>query len=104
MHIISRKMIRNFCEIHPEAQTAMDRWYQLVKKTDFESFTALKRLFSSADQVQNFIIFNVGGNKYRIITFIKYPAKQIYIRYILTHKEYDKEKWKKDLWYHNMRN
>ncbi len=104
MHIISRKMIRDFCQQHPGAKEVMDRWYQLVNKTDFQSFAQVKQTFAGVDQVQNFVVFNVGGNKYRIIALIKYQFKRLYIRYVLTHKEYDLEKWKEDSWYKNTKN
>ncbi|PIG93102.1 type II toxin-antitoxin system HigB family toxin [Gloeocapsopsis sp. IPPAS B-1203] len=45
------------------------------------------------------IVFNIGGNKYRLITFIDYTYQKVFIRYILTHSEYDKDDWKKDNWY-----
>jgi mRNA interferase HigB len=94
-------MIRDFCQLHPEAKEALDRWYQLVKKTDFQSFAQLKQFFPSADLVHNFVVFNIGGNKYRLIALIKYELKRLFIRYVLTHKEYDQEKWKEDTWYGN---
>jgi mRNA interferase HigB len=49
--------------------------------------------------VQNFTVFDIGGNKYRLITYIDYEKNKIFIRNILTHAEYDKEQWKKDNWY-----
>ncbi len=51
------------------------------------------------DQVKNFVIFDIGGNQYRLITCINYKWKAIYIRDFLTHAEYDKDKWKKDDWF-----
>jgi mRNA interferase HigB len=51
-------------------------------------------MFPHADQVDRLTVFNIGGNKYRLITYIVYEKKRIYIRDILTHKEYDKGKWK----------
>ena len=50
--------------------------------------------FDQADQVGKFTIFNIGGNKYRLIAYIVYSAKRIYIRHILTHSGYDKGRWK----------
>jgi hypothetical protein len=54
----------------------------------------VRLLFGSADQVEKFTIFNIAGNKYRLIVVIHYP-KTVYVRHILTHKEYETDKWKK---------
>ena len=94
MHIITRKRLLEFGEKHPEAERPLDRWYRIVKHTNFESFSDLRKTFPNADQVGRLTVFNIGGNKFRLITFIVYAKKRIYIRYILTHQEYDKGKWK----------
>lgn len=103
MHIISRKKILEFCKEYPEARKSMDRWYAIVKKTEFESFQDVKNLFPSADKVKNFTVFNIGGNKYRLAAFIRYRMKRIFIRHIMTHDEYNREKWKEDVWFTNMK-
>jgi len=94
MHVITRKRLLEFSEKHPEAEQPLDRWYRIVKRTNFESFTDLRKAFSSADRVGRLTVFNIGGNKFRLITFIVYDKKRIYIRDILTHEEYSKGKWK----------
>lgn len=66
---------------------------KFVKRTNFESFSDLRKSFPSADQVGRLTVFNIGGNKYRLIAFMVYAKNRIYIREILTHKEYDKGKW-----------
>ncbi len=101
MHIISRKKIRDFCDKHPEAHESLNRWYLIVKKVDFGTFQDVKNLFPSADQVKNFTVFNIGGNNYRLIAYISFRTNRIYIRHILTHKEYDMDKWKEDEWFTN---
>jgi mRNA interferase HigB len=65
-----------------------------VKGQRFSNFAELKTLFSSADQVANKTVFNIGGNKYRLIAAIHYNRNRVYIRAILTHREYDKGNWK----------
>lgn len=94
MHIITRRRLLLFGLKHPDAEEPLDRWYQIVKRTNFESFSDLRKTFPSADQVGRLTVFNIGGNKYRLITFTVYEKKRIYIREILTHKEYNKGKWK----------
>ena len=98
MHVISRKRLMEFNKIHPEAKVPLDRWYRIVKHNIFYSFSDLRKLFPSSDQVGKLIVFNIGGNKFRLIAFIVYAKKRIYIRNILTHEEYNKEKWKELIW------
>jgi mRNA interferase HigB len=94
MHVITRKRLNEFVEKHPEAETALSRWYRLVNKADFASFAELRQAFPSADQVGKLTVFNVGGNKIRLIAAIHYNRKRLYIRAVLTHEEYDQSKWK----------
>lgn len=94
MHIISRKRLLEFSKKYSDAMQPLDRWYRIVKHTDYSSFADLQQTFPSADQVGRLTVFNIGGNKYRLIAFITYKNKRIYIRTILTHKEYNMGKWK----------
>jgi mRNA interferase HigB len=94
MHIISRKILRAFWEQYPDSQTALTRWFKIVQKTEFNSFTDLRATFPSADLVGDLIVFNIGGNKYRLIASIHFNRSKIYIRHILTHSEYNKGDWK----------
>jgi mRNA interferase HigB len=96
MHIITRKRLNDFVELYPDTKTALESWYSIVKKENFENFNTLRRLFPSADTVGKLTVFNIGGNKVRLIAAIHYNRKKIYIRAILTHKEYDEGKWKED--------
>lgn len=94
MHIITRKRLLDFGKLHSETEAALDRWYRITKYTVFSSFNELRKVFPSADQVGRYTVFNIGGNKVRLIAAIHYNRKIIYIRHVLTHKEYDKEFWK----------
>ena len=94
MHVISRKALIDFWKKHPQSQVALSRWFNIVKRTNFTSFTDLRSTFPSADKVGNLIVFNIGGNKYRLITSVHFNRSKIYIRYVLTHREYDKGDWK----------
>ena len=95
MHVITRKRLNEFAEKYPETENALTDWYRLIKQNDFLSFAELRMMFSSADKVGKLTVFNIGGNKVRIIAAIHYNRKKVYIRAVLTHKEYDTEKWKK---------
>lgn len=94
MHIITRKRILEFSQKHSEAERPLDRWYRIAKRTNFESFPDLRRTFRSADQVGKLTVFNIGGNRFRLVTYIVYAKKRIYIRDILTHTDYDRGRWK----------
>ena len=94
MHIITRKRLNDFAIKHPDAKSALQHWYNLVKGTEFKSFAHLRKTFPSADQVDHLTVFNIGGNKVRLIAAIHYNRHKLYIRAILTHREYNEGKWK----------
>ena len=94
MHIITRKRLLEFAEKHPDCSTALESWYRIVKRTNFSSFSELRQTFPSADIVGNLTVFNIGGNKARLIAAIHYNTHRVYIRHILTHKEYDRGSWR----------
>ncbi len=94
MHVITRKRLNEFAKIHPDTKNALAQWYQLVKEKEFTSFVELREMFASADQVGKLTVFNIGGNKIRLIAAIHYNRQKIYIRAVLTHPEYDQGKWK----------
>jgi mRNA interferase HigB len=94
MHIITRKRLIEFNEKHPNTATALDAWYRIVKHSEISNFSKLRAIFPSADKVDNLTVFNIGGNKVRLIAAIHYNTQCLYIRHILTHNEYNKEKWK----------
>jgi mRNA interferase HigB len=96
VHIITRKRLVDFAKKHPDCSTALESWYRIVKRTDFNSFTELRQTFLSADKVGNLTVFNIGSNKARLIAAVHYNIHRIYIRHILTHKEYNRGSWRKE--------
>ncbi len=94
MHIISRKALREFWGMHPDSLSSLSRWYKAMSKHDFGSFNELRATFPNADKVGERIVFNISGNKYRLIASIHFNRGKVYIRHILTHAEYDKGAWK----------
>jgi len=94
VHVISRKALQKFAQKNPQCKSALDSWYRIIKKTDYDSFSELRKTFKSADKVGKFTVFNIGGNKARLITAIHYNARRIYIRHVITHVEYNKGNWK----------
>jgi mRNA interferase HigB len=94
MHVITRKRLNEFAGKYPEMKSALAHWYDLAKHNNFTTFADLKAVFSSADRVGKLTVFNIGGNKVRLIAAIHYNRNRIYIRAVLTHAEYDEGKWK----------
>ena len=94
MHVISRKALRQFWEQHPESKRALARWFKIMQRSDFANLNELRVTFPTADKVDDLVVFNIGGNKYRHIASIHFNRSKIYIRHVLTHKDYDKENWK----------
>ncbi|MFY9227638.1 MAG: type II toxin-antitoxin system HigB family toxin [Blastocatellia bacterium] len=96
MHIISRKALLEFAKIYPSAYQPLDDWYRVTKKASWQSIADVRMVFPHADAVGNCTVFNIGGNKYRLITKINYESQVVFIRYVLTHPEYDKGNWKNE--------
>lgn len=94
MHIITRKRLNEFAEKHPNSKTSLQNWYRILKKKSFRSFLELRNDFPHADQVGKLTVFNIGGNKARLVAAIHYNRQKVYIRKVLTHAEYDEGKWK----------
>src|SRR5688572_18137927 len=93
MHIISRKALRIFWKKHPDSQTALERWFKIMRQTNFETFDDLRSTFPSADKLGKCIVFNIGGNKVRLIAVLHFNRGRLYVRHVLTHEEYDEGKW-----------
>jgi mRNA interferase HigB len=96
LRIISKKRLREFWEEHPAAQQPLETWYRVAKKATWQSIAETRLVFPHADGVNDCTIFNIGGNKYRLIVEIKYDRQVIYVKHVLTHKDYDKGAWEKD--------
>jgi mRNA interferase HigB len=94
MHVISRKTLRQFWAQYPDSENALARWFKIMQRHDFTSFETVRATFPTADKVGDFIVFNIGGNKYRLISAIHFNRRKVYIRHVLTHQEYDRGAWK----------
>jgi len=92
MRIISKKTLKDFYEQkqYTDSKNPLESWYQEVLKTDWNNPNEVKKQFGNASVIgDNRIVFNIHGNKYRLIVKINYFAKIIFIRFIGTHKQYD---------------
>jgi mRNA interferase HigB len=99
VHIITRKRLKEFWEKHPESQASLQVWYERTKEAAWENFAELRQIFPAADLVENLTVFNISGNNYRLIALVDYQYKKVFIRKVLTHAEYDTQKWKNDPWF-----
>lgn len=70
-------------------------WFRIAKKATWKSLADVRKTFSSADAVEKWTVFNIKGNRYRLIAEMNYLSGRLYIRHVLTHAEYDREGWKR---------
>jgi mRNA interferase HigB len=96
MHIITVKRIREAKERWPQAARALDVWYRQAKGARPEGFADMRALFPAVDKVGRFHVFDIGGNKLRLIALVRYGVQRLYIRHVLDHQEYDKGRWKEE--------
>jgi mRNA interferase HigB len=94
MKIISNSALRAFAAEHPQADAPLKGWRRVIEKNRFANWSELKALFSSVDRVGDLMVFDIGGNKYRLIAYIRFEKQIVYTKAVLTHQEYDKGAWK----------
>jgi mRNA interferase HigB len=93
MNIISFKRLKDFFTKDPNARVALQDWYRIAKKAAWENFYDVRNTFNSVDNVgNNRYVFNVKGNHYRIVAIIRFSFNRIFIRWVGSHKDYDKLK------------
>ena len=91
MRVVSRKKLREFSAKHADAKAPLDAWYAEAKQASWTSFADVKAAYRSADVVAgNRVIFNIGGNKYRLVVKVAYRLQQLFVLFIGTHAEYMK--------------
>ncbi len=90
-NIITRKTLLEYCKKHPEAAVALQNWYYELLKSNAKNFNELKKVYGNASLVgDDRVVFNILGNKYRLVVRIVFEFKAIQIKWFGTHKEYDK--------------
>ena len=94
MRVITAKRIWEAKEQWPQSASAMDEWYRKIKVLIPEDFAPLRSFFPATDKVGSFHVFNIGGNKLRLIAMVRYRVQRLYIRHGLDHRDYGKGKWK----------
>lgn len=94
MKLISNRPLREFAVDYPAAQEPLQSWRHLIERNTFANYAELKGVFASVDKVGEKYVFNIGGNKYRLVTTISYKIQAVFVKNVLTHVEYDKGAWK----------
>lgn len=94
MNVISYKRIREFSSRHRDAQSSLKAWYTTTKKSNWQNLAELREVYPSADLVGRYTVFNISGNRYRLIARIIYRSQTVFIIAVLTHEEYDLGRWK----------
>lgn len=95
MRIVGRKVIDTFKRKHADSRSSLNYWYRVVSTREWRDFAELRQVFSSADHVASHVVFNIGGNKYRLVADVNYKAGMLLVREVLTHQEHDRGGWKK---------
>jgi mRNA interferase HigB len=96
MEIVNYEVINEFKKRYADSRSALDLWLDVTLKAEWKNFEDVKKNFRTASKVDQCTVFNIKGNHYRLITRISYKLQQVHINTVLTHAEYDKEKWKSD--------
>ena len=96
MHVISEKKLREFWAEHPDAETPLKAWIKVTREARWEKFADVREVYAHADQVGKLTVFNIGGNKFRLVVVIHFNRGKAYVRRVLTHEAYDRGAWKDD--------
>jgi mRNA interferase HigB len=94
VRVISRNAIREYGELHSDAVPSLSNWLIITRRAEWRTFAELRVDFGSADRAGGRTVFNIGGNKYRLIARANYRTLKVFILHIMKHTEYDKGEWK----------
>jgi mRNA interferase HigB len=109
VHVVSRRALVDFWSIRPNAEAPLKAWYKAASTGTYKNFAELKQTFKGVDYVsvekknkstnqkekKEFYVFDIGGNKYRLVAAIHFNRQRLFIRFVMTHEEYDRGDWKR---------
>ena len=96
MHIISRKALKGAGETYAAAGNPLDSWYRVAKSAAWGNLEDVRKTYASVVVGEKtYTVFNIGGNKFRLVVGINYKTQKVFIKHVLTHAEYEKGDWKK---------
>ena len=96
---ISAGKLKEASAVYPDVEEIIKNFYKKVEKSAWQNLIDVQKDYRSAEAVSNFTVFNIRGNRYRLILDIDYEEQVAYFKYFLTHAEYNKEQWKNDPYY-----
>ena len=94
MLVVGTGLIYEFINRYPDSQSSLKGWLQIMRVNNYKHFNELRQTFGSADYVKPYTVFNISGNKYRLISLINYATTTAGVENVLKHAEYDKGKWR----------
>jgi mRNA interferase HigB len=94
LRVVGREAISEFQKKHPDSGAPLNRWVGIVEAASWKSPAEVRATLGSADFVGGKVVFNIGGNKYRLIAAISFEIRMVSVEAVLTHSEYDKGNWK----------
>jgi len=102
VRIITWRALREFGNKWPAAAAPLAEWYRVTQRATWRNFADVRATFGQTDQVkvnsgQTVCVFDIGGNKFRLVAFVSYAKAKVYVLIVMTHKEYDREHWKEAL-------
>jgi mRNA interferase HigB len=102
MRVIKKTTLLEYSKTHAKAERPLWRWHEITSRAQWEDFDEVRAYFPHADMVRvashrPVVVFNIGGNDYRLVAAIHYNKQVVYVLRIMTHAEYDKGEWKKQL-------
>lgn len=97
MRVIAKHpRLSDFWREHPQAEKPLLAWHREVEHSAWANFADLRATYGSADKVGRYVVFNVGGNKYRLVCHVRFDIGIVFVKAVLTHEEYDEGDWKDD--------
>ena len=90
VNVVARRTLEAFWSVHPTAKAPLISWYRVTGAADWKSFADVRGTFNSADQVAGKVVFNIGGNNYRLVALVAYRTQRVFVLWIGTHRDYDR--------------
>jgi mRNA interferase HigB len=95
VNVNSKRGLLKLAKKHPETMKELTEWYKTAHKAEWARLEDVRKNFASADQIGDVLVFDIRHNDYRLIATVDYPTKRIFVKALLSHKEYDRKEWMK---------
>lgn len=94
VRLIGRDIVDAFAKEHSVARSSLHRWTQVIEANTFKHLVDLKRTFRTADYVRPYTVFDISGDRYRLVAIVDYGLEIVTVTHVMTHSEYDEQKWR----------